>query len=389
MQRRAIAAPYQNYDEGTFLSDLVTRPEFLAYVQEEVYNRCQWIQSGVVTRNSALDCRAGGTRVRVPFYRPMVENEEQIRSDATWGESKKGYLTPKNITAGEQIMTIIHRGGAYATDDLASMGSGAGDPLAAIRSYLANCILKLRTSTLLAQMEGIFGAALSDNVLDVSQSTTGAAEANFLTASNIVKAQAKLGERGDDLTTIAMHSNVAYYLRSVGALTFSTSALATGGEITWGAGGIGLQSTEVAYMMGMRVVVDDLLKPTINAKNPDNEGEAGADQYPIYLYGQGSVSEGVQRDFFTESDRNILSKQSVMSWTHDYGFHLMGTSWKNADDNPTNEKDPDDPSDTNFLSRAANWECVYGASGTGNAGDGQKLVPAVKMIVNSPLAANV
>ena len=59
-----MAAPFQNYSDGTFLSDLVVRPEFLAYVQEETYNRCQWIQSGVVTRDSALDCRAGGTRVR-------------------------------------------------------------------------------------------------------------------------------------------------------------------------------------------------------------------------------------------------------------------------------------------------------------------------------------
>ena len=58
----------------------MVRPEFLSYVQEEVYNRCQWIQSGVVTRNSALDCSAGGTRVRVPFFQPMVESEEVITS---------------------------------------------------------------------------------------------------------------------------------------------------------------------------------------------------------------------------------------------------------------------------------------------------------------------
>ena len=134
--------------------------------------------------------------------------------------------------------------------------------------------------------------------------------------------------------------------------------------------------------------MDDLLKPTINEKDPDDENAAGADTYPIYLYGQGAVSEGVQRDFFTESDRNILSKQSVFSWTHDYGFHLMGTSWKNAGDNPTNETTEEDGY-TNYLSLKDNWECVYGAAGTGNAGDGPKLVPAVKMIVNSPLAANV
>ena len=365
-----MAAPFQNYDGGTFLTDLVVRPEFLAYVQEEVYNRCQWIQSGVVTRNTALDCTAGGTRVRVPFYQPMVENEEQIRSDSSWGTSGEGYLTPGKITADEQIMTILHRGGAYAADDLSRLGSGS-DPMAAIRSYLASCILKLRTNTLLAQLEGLFDTALSPNVLDVSQSTTGAAEANFLTASNVVKAQALLGERGDDVTTIAMHSNVAYYLRSVGALTFSTSALATGGDIVWGGGGINLTQPEVSYMMGLRVIIDDKLAPTIN--------DGGADQYPVYLMGGGSVAEGVQRAFKTEADRNILSQQSVMAWTHDYGFHVFGTSWQNAIDNPTNAQ----------LLSGSNWKCVYGADDTGNEGNGTKLVPVVKMLVNSPLAANV
>ena len=365
-----MAAPFQNYSGGTFLTDLVTRPEFLAYVQEEVYNQCAWIQSGVVTRNSALDCSAGGTRVRVPFFQPMVENEEVIESNATWGDSGEGYLTPRKITADEQIMTILHRGGSYAADDLSRLGSGA-DPMAAIRSYLAKCILKLRTTTLLAQMEGLFGTALADNVLDASVSTAGALEANFLSASNVVKTQALLGERGDDLTTIAMHSNVAYYLRTVGALTFSTSALATGNDITWGGGGIGLQSTEVMWFMGLRVLIDDLLKPTVNA--------GGADQYPCFLMGGGSVAEGVQRAFKTEADRSILSQQDVMAWTHDYGFHVFGTSYTNATDNPTNT----------VLGTAGNWKCVYGATGTGNEGDGSKLVPVAKLIVNSPLAANV
>ena len=364
-----MAAPFQNYSGGTFLTDLVVRPEFLQYVQEEVYNQCQWIQSGVVTRNAALDCRAGGTRVRVPFYQPMIESEEQIRSDSTWGTSGAGYLTPGKITAAEQVMTILHRGGAYATDDLSAMGTGS-DPMAAIRSYLASCLLKLRTSTLLAQLDGLFGDALAPNVLDASVAT-GAAEANFLSASNVVKTQALLGERGDDLTTIAMHSNVAYYLRQIGALTFSTSALSTGGNITWGGGGIGLTSTEVSYFMGLRVIVDDLLKPTING--------GGSDQYPVLLMGGGSVAEGVQRDFFTEGDRNILSKQDVMSWTHDYGFHVFGTTWTAATDNPLNTA----------LEDKDNWDCVYGATGTGNAGDGTKLVPVAKLIVNSPLAANV
>ena len=365
-----MAATFQNYDGGTFLTDMVQRPEFLNYVQEQVYNQCAWIQSGVVTRNAALDCSAGGTRVRVPFFQPMVAESEVIESNATWGTSGAGYLTPGKITADEQIMTILHRGGAYAADDLSRLGSGA-DPLQAVQSYLASCILKLRTTTLLSQLEGLFGTALAPNTLDASVSTAGATEANFLSASNVVKTQALLGERGDDLSVIAMHSQVAFYLRTVGALTFSTSALSTGGDIVWGGGGIGLNSTEVSFFMGFRVIVDDMLKPTVNA--------GGADQYPVYLMGAGSVAEGVQRAFFTEADRNILSKQDVLSWTHDYGFHLFGTSWQGAGDNPTNT----------LLATPSNWKCVYGAAGTGNEGDGTKLVPVAKLIVNSPLAANV
>ena len=65
-----MAAPYQNYGTGTFLTDLVTRPEFLGYIQEEIYERCKWIQSGVLVRNSALDCKKGGVRVQVPFFQP-------------------------------------------------------------------------------------------------------------------------------------------------------------------------------------------------------------------------------------------------------------------------------------------------------------------------------
>ena len=142
---------------------------------------------------------------------------------------------------------------------------------------------------------------------------------------------------------IAMHSNVAYYLRTVGALTFSTSALSTGGDITWGGGGIGLQSTEVAFFMGFRVIVDDMLKPTINA--------GGADQYPVYLMGPVQLLRVCSVLSSRKPTATSLSKQDVMSWTHDYGFHVFGTSWKAATDNPTNT----------LLETGGNWECVYGA----------------------------
>ena len=258
-------------------------------------------------------------------------------------------------------MTIMHRGFSYAADDLSKMGTGA-DPLAAVRSYMARAILKLRTRTLLSQLEGLFDTALASNAVDVSQAAADATEANFISSSSVIRARNVLGERGDDLTTIAMHSDVYAYLQQIGALTFSTSSLATGGEIVWGGGGVGLGSVEVARFMGLTVVQDDMLAPTVN--------DGGADQYPVYLMGAGSVAEGVQQELRTEADRNILSMQDVIQWNYHNGFHVFGTSWKGTGDNPTNTE----------LETGTNWGMVYQTS---------KLIPVCKLTVNSPFAANV
>ena len=355
-----MAAPFQNYTGGTFLPDLVTRPEFLAYISEEIFERCAWIQSGVLVRNNALDCRSGGVRVRVPFFQPINPTEEIIESNSTWGTSGAGYLTPQKVTADEQIMTIMHRGFSYAVDDLSAMGSGA-DPMAAIRGYLSRAILKLRTTTLLAQLEGLFTTALADNVVDKCSGSTAPDETNYLTASAFAEARAKLGERGEDITAVAMHSSVYYYLVQVGALTFSSSSLVSGGQIEWGGGGINLRNDDVSYFMGARVIVDDMLAPL-------NDGTSGEYPcFPVYAFGGGSVMEGVQQELRTEVDRNILSKQDVMSLDYHYGMHVMGTSWSAAGDNPENSD----------LSTSTNWGLVYQTS---------KLVPIVQIKVNSPIA---
>jgi len=353
-----MAAWEGNYANGTRLSDLVARPEFLAYQREDIYNNCKWIQSGAVVRNSALDARAGGVKVQVPFFKPINPTEVVIEDNNTWGAG--GYVAPEKITAGDQVMPILHRTFAYASSDLAALGSGT-DPLAAVRSYITRAVNKLRTTTLISQLNGVFGTALSGNALDISTATAGAAEANFLTAQSVIRAKHLLGERADELSIIAMHSDVYAYLQAIGALTFSTSALSTGGNIQWGGGGVGLTSDAVAYFMGLRVVVDDMLAPTINA--------GGADQYPVYIMTQGAVAEGVQQEMRIEADRNILSLQDVLQCNYHYGFHVMGTKYGGAD-NPSNA----------VLGTAGSWTLAYTE---------RKMCDVVKLTVNTPYAANV
>jgi hypothetical protein len=56
---------------GTFLSDIVTRPEFLSYVAEAIYEQSAMLRSGAVVRDAALDARAGGVKVEVPTWKPI------------------------------------------------------------------------------------------------------------------------------------------------------------------------------------------------------------------------------------------------------------------------------------------------------------------------------
>jgi len=369
-----MAAPYQNYRTGTFLRDLVIRPEFLNYVLEDIFYRCSWIQSGVVVRNSALDVSAGGTRLEAPSYIPINPVEEIIESNGCWGCSGEGYLTPQKIQATSSIMTILHRGFAYAVDDLSKLGTGT-DPMEAIKSYLAKSILRLRTATLLSHVNGLFGptpgdataGALGCNYLDFCAA---AAPDNYLGTRQVLTARAQLGERGESLTAIAMHSAVYYYLVETGALTFSTDSLQRGGDLVWGGGGVNISPGQdsVAYFHGMRVIVDDLLVD-----------ESCSNCYPVYMFAAGSVYEGQQQALRTEEDRNILSKQDVMSVDYHYGFHVPGTSYINGYDNPANDAVTGGTCVKPGLSDPANWELTYQTA---------KMVPIVKMLVTTPYTQN-
>jgi hypothetical protein len=345
---------------STFLGDLITKVNFGSYVREQVYGNYRWVQSGIIQRNSALDLSSGGTRITVPYFRPFLAKEEQIQSNTTWGESGAGYLTPQKINADSQVAAVFHRGFAWAADDLSRMGAGA-DPMAAIAGYLSDTINKNSTATLKAMLDGVLGVAgLSSHVVNVARTASGTSgEANFLSASNVIKASTVMGENSGMLTNIAMHSHVYAYLKTIGMLTFSTSSLSSGGNIAWGGGGIGITSTQVANFAGFNVIVDDQLAPTTSTTN--------GDAYPVYLFGQGAIQQGIQQDFRIEYERNILSKQDIASCDYHHLLHIDGVSYAGAD-NPDNA----------VLASAASWALKYD----------HRQIPIVKMMVNTPYAAN-
>jgi len=354
-----MAAPFQNYSGGVLLADIVKRNNFAAYVSEAVKERSAFIRSGAVVRNPLLDSREGGTRIQVPEFNPVSPTEEIIDGTATWGTSNGGYLTPQKIGTGTQVATICHRGFAYAVDDVAVLAAGE-DPMGHIRDQLADAINKLNSTRLFYQLHGLFGSALSANKLDLAvAASSGAAEANYLTAATVARGRSLLGERGEELDTLVVHPSVAYYLYQVGMLTFSTSALSTGTGIQWGGGGVGVTDRAVGQFAGMNVVVDS----SVNSVVPGSSGHIK--EFYCYLIKSGTILEGVQQDLAIEAERNVLSKQDVISVDYHSTYHIMGTKWNDASDNPTNSN----------LGAQAKWALTYDAD----------LIPIVQLTVNTPL----
>ena len=353
-----MAAPFQNYSGGVLLADIVKRNNLSRYVSEAIKERSLFLKSGAVARNSFLDAKEGGTRIQVPEFNPVSPTEEVMTGAANWGTSTAGYLTPQKITTDTQIASICHRGFAYAVDDIATLAAGE-DPMLHIRNQLADAINKLNSQRLFYQLHGLFGGALSGNKLDIGKAGTGADADNFLTASTVARARNLLGERGDELDTLIVHPSVGFYLYQTGLLTFSTSALTSGGAVTWGGGGAGVDAKSIGTFAGMNVVMDS----QVNAVQPGSSGHQI--EFYCYLTKGGTILEGVQQDLRIEADRNVLSKQDVLSVDYHTAYHVMGTKWGNAADNPTNS----------VLGNKDNWTATYDAD----------LIPMVQLTVNTPL----
>jgi hypothetical protein len=354
---------------GTFQSDvasltrLATSAPFAQYLQEQIFLQSRMIRSGIIATNPGLTATTG-TRIEAPFFKPLNPVEERMTSSDDWGTSGEGHFTFQKIQASTQYATITPRGFAYAVDKLTRLAIGE-DPMVVLSSQLAPAMDKLRTAKFISQMEGLLGTGgplNATNNLNKSV-TTGAGEANYLTAGNVIEARYKLNERQSEITTIVMHSLVAAYLEQIGQLTFYPAGnLASGQNIAFGAGGVNIRDTSIGYFAGLQVVVDDQC-PIIGTSGQQR-------QFVCYLAGSGVMQEGDQIPMEIEPDRNAPSKQDGIIIDYHHVQHIPGTSWNANFDNPTNAQ----------LATGANFSLVYGDA---------RLIPAVRLLVNSPYGGTI
>ena len=322
---------------ATLRSDVIIPEVFTPYVIEQTTFRDAFLASGVVQPMAELNATEGGDYVNIPFWKANLTGDFEVLSDST-------SLTPGKITADKQVGVILHRGRAFESRDLAALAAGA-DPMAAIGAKVADYVANQRQKDLIKCLEGVFGGLTSNAgaaFIDVSFHKSGM---TALGPRQVAKARALLGDQGDKLTAVALHSAVYYDLverKAIDYITNSEARLATaatgastinavGGSIAAAYGG----DNAVPLYMGLRVIVSDDLVPT-------------STNYPVYFFTQGAIASGEQMGMQTETDRDILAKSDAMSIDLHYCYHPVGAKFVGTT-NPTQAQ----------LATIGNWTKVY------------------------------
>ena len=324
---------------GVLRSDLIIPEIFTPYVIEQTTQRDSFLASGVVAPMAELNATEGGDFVNVPFFSANLTGDFEVLSDSS-------SLTPSKISTDKQVGVILHRGRAFESRDLAALASGA-DPMAAIGQKIGAYIANQRQKDLLACLDGVFGSINANDSNSAFFGLTIDSESGDtptgLSPKHVAKARSILGDQGDKLTAVCMHSKVYYDLverKMVDYVLASDgnggSATASGGTIAPAYGGDGTVPT----YCGLRVIVSDDVSTT---------GSGASTEYSTYFFTQGAVASGEQAGLTTETDRDILAKSDAMAVDLHYCYHPVGSKWAVTTVNPTRTQ----------LGTVANWSKVF------------------------------
>ena len=300
---------------------------FLEYQQEEIQDRNQLVNSGLMVTNDAIQAEfaKGGKTIDLPFFGDL-SGDSEVLNDVTG-------LTPSQLAGDVQTGVRNIRGRAWSASDLAGELAGS-DPMQAIARRTGQYWVRDMQKTLISILKGMF---VSGGPLATSHAVGGTT--TQLSQSAMVSGIAKLGDAGQELTGILMRSQVYYALMNLDLIVpaSSTSQLDTR---------LSSQRLELGTYLGRPVFVDDTLPYDAGA------GPSSQDVHHTYFFGPGAFAYATApAKTPVETDRDSLKGiDYLMNRTH-YLVHPNGISWVgNAAGNaPTNTE----------LATGSNWSKVF------------------------------
>jgi hypothetical protein len=292
-------------------------------------------QCGIIEHAPEFDelAAGGGREVKMPFWKDLTAARQLLSDGAA--------LTINKITGDQDIARIQNDAQTWGVNHLAKVISG-DDPMGAIIDLVAGYWARTDEGMLVSCLKGIFAAAsMAGNKLGIaSETVAGQSASTRLNGATFVDATVKLGDRGDRLTAVAMHSATEAALRKLELIDFIPDSEG---------------KAQIKTFQGRRVIVDDNL--------PVRAGTTDGLVYTSYLFGPGAFAKGMaplsgeplQGGFGTtgvEVARVPLESDTVLINRRRYILHPRGvkfTSAAVAADSPTNAE----------LENGANWTRVF------------------------------
>jgi hypothetical protein len=319
----------------TAVADIIIPTEFEKYAIERTAQLSAFGQCGIIEHAPEFDelAAGGGREVKMPFWKDLTA-ERQILSDA-------GSLNVNKINSDQDIARIHNDAQVWSVNHLAKVISG-DDPMQAIVDLVGGYWARTDAGLMISCLKGMFtSASMTGNLLAIHAETiVGQSASTRMNGATFVDACAKLGDRADLLTAVAMHSGTEAALRKLDLIDFIPDSEG---------------KAMLRTFQGRRVVVDDTL--------PVRDGTTDGLVYTTYLFGVGAFAKGsakldsepLQGGFGTEGvelARVPLDSDTVLINRRRYILHPRGVKFNRAivaGDSPTNAE----------LEDGDNWTRVY------------------------------
>lgn len=311
----------------TTIADMQIVPEkFSKYVEDRATALNTLVSAGISSPDATIGALINGTPdggrfIQLPMWNPL-EGE-----DDTFSEED---LSVGKITTKEARATLIMRGKAWATTDLARVLGGA-DPMGAIANMLSDWRAEREQEIYLSVLKGILDptkGALKEHVNDISGGT---GEAACISRDTILDTKQRLGDHHKNLAMVFMHSATYTYLQKKELILRQPWVNPVG------------ETVEIETFMGYRIIYDDGM--------PVN-----GDVYDTYILGKNCfVGQNGTPAWLktTEQDRDKLGGKDYLINRWCQIIHPRGLSWVSDGSNYVN---PNKPYPVNAdLSNPENW----------------------------------
>lgn len=294
------------------LSDIYNPVAFASGVQEDQIELNRFIQSGVLTGDPrvATFAQSGGSLNEIAFMKPLGTDEPNYSNDDITDKSET-----KKITGAKMKVRTAFQNQSWSATDLATEVALV-KPIPAITSKIGAYWATSNERRVIASITGVLADNIAndsgDMVLNKSITTGTIADTNRINATNIIGAVQTMGDHGENLRVMAMHSAPYRQLQIANLIDYVPDSMG---------------NVDIPTYQGKRVVVDDSLAPDVTVP--------AYPVYSVYLFTEGAFvgGEGMPENA-SELDRDpnagngggetkLYSRRTDIA--HPLGFSCVGT----------------------------------------------------------------